>query len=122
MAGRALSRNTCVYSHIGLLIDHRCDHIGRFTSYAGKLEQVLPLSSALVPGTFPSAFCHADQVPGFIVRIRDASDQGKNHQNLLCSTNRDREFLKNKGVVRLTRLSVHCAERITATNSWKGLS
>ena len=31
-------------------------------------------------------------------------------------------FSKTAGVVRFTLLSVHCAESITATNNWKGLS
>ena len=51
--------------------------------------------------------------------IKDAEEKGrlKRGETIIIEPTSG-NFSKIAGVVRLTRLSVHCAERITATKSW----
>ena len=68
-----------IYSHRGLVEDHRRDDIGRLPSDAGKFHQFFD-----VAGHFPVVIAyehprHACQMLGFIVWIRNAFDVFENH-------------------------------------------
>ena len=75
-AGR-YPENMCIHGHIGLLVDHGGDHIGSFTSNSWLLHQFFDGHGYLAVELIHQHIGHADEMLGFLVGVRDASDQRK---------------------------------------------
>ena len=106
------AENVGVHGHRGLIKGHSHHHIGGLAAHAGELLQVFQIVGNHAVEVAHQGLGHAQEVLGLVVGIGNAFDVGV---DLLHRPN-------NAGVVILTRLSVHCAERITATKSWYGFS
>ena len=85
------TKHVRIYSHIRLLVDHRCDHIGRFAPYTGKLHQFIYGHRHLSVKRIHQHLAEPDQVFGFIVGVRYAAgEREKLIESSLCEGIRSR--------------------------------
>jgi hypothetical protein len=66
-----------VHGHVGLPVDNGRDYIRRLSAYSGKLREFFNGHWNLSIKFFDHCFGHADKMLCFVIRIRDALDNGK---------------------------------------------
>lgn len=66
-----------IYSHVWLLVDHRCNNIRSFPSDPGKGDKFIDRQRDPAIELVDQLIGHANQVLRLIVRIRDASNEWK---------------------------------------------
>ena len=107
-----------IYSHCRFVVDNRQYHICRLTTYAGDGEKAVDIIGHVPVVLVYKPFGHAYKRLGLVVGIGARLYKFENLLGRSCGkVGRGRKSCEQWRVMIFTRLSVHCAESITATNN-----